>query len=130
MLDVERAFREWVLAAPGVTALTDARVYAGRDVPPVGYALTDGACIALKTRGGAIGYDGAIYTASFQVKCYAETEVEAMALYRALYDALDCATGRAVLHAELEGPGTPLEEPETEWPFVLSYWSVMLREVW
>jgi hypothetical protein len=130
LLDVERTWREWMVSQPGVTALTGARVYAGRDVPPVGYRITDGACVVSKARPGRVGYEGALYSVSFQVKAYGATEAAAMALYRAMYDALEGSTSARILHVELEGPGMPMEEPETLWPFVLSYWTVMMREVW
>ena len=104
-------------------------LYPGEDVPPPGYTPGDnGDCITFKVRGGDSDYEDALLRPSVQFKCYGSSEVEANACYRALYDALHNGSGEHVLHAEVETIGQTLEEPETGWYFVLSYFSVTLRQ--
>lgn len=107
--------------------LVGSRIFAGRDVPPVGYVPADGDCIVFKVRGGGPDYDDALLNPSVQFKCYSTDEVNAYALYRTLYDHLHNGTSSAILHAESETLGQILEEPETEWYFVLSYFTIMTR---
>lgn len=110
-----------------LTDLVENRIYAGRDVPPVGYAPADGDCIVFKVRGGNADYDDALLNPSVQFKCYSTDEVGAYALYRTLYDHLHNGTSSAILHAESETFGQVLEEPETEWYFALAYFTIMIR---
>jgi hypothetical protein len=130
MVDVERLLRTWMLQQAAIVDLVDDRVYAARDVPPVGVEIADGPCVVLKTRGGMMDYADAIISPSFQVKAYGRTEQEAMQLYRALFESLQGMVNSSILHAEMEAPGQPLEEPDTHWPFVLAYWTIMFRQEW
>ncbi len=128
MIDVETAIRDFLKVRPEITQYTGARIYAGRDVPPVGYSLPDnGACIVFRTRGGTPDYDDALLNPSVQFKCYGASEYLAMQVYRALYDVLHGGYDANILHAEAEVLGQSLEEPETQWPFVLTYFTVMVR---
>jgi len=110
-----------------LTDLVGSRIYAGRDVPPAGYKPGDGNCITFKVRGGGADYDDALLNPSVQFKCYSTDEVGAYALYRVLYDHLQNAKSSQILHAESETFGQILEEPETEWYFVLAYFTIMIR---
>lgn len=62
-----------------------------------------------------------------QFKCYGTDELAAWGVYRVLFDVLQNGAGAGVLHAESETMGELLEEPETKWHFVLSFWRVMVR---
>jgi len=128
MIDANAKIREYLLTDVPLVNLVGARIYAGRDVPPEGYQPQDGAAITFRLRGGSPDYDDALLTPSVQFKCYAATEIDAMTCYRALYDALHNGTGATVLHGESEILGQSLEEPNTQWPFVLSYFQIMLRQ--
>lgn len=132
MIDVQSAIRAVVVADSGLTALVNTRVFAGRDVPPTGTTPGDGACLTFKVRGGAGAfrgrdYEDALIVPSVQFKCYGASELAAYQVYRALVDALHNAHDGTVLHAEETGVGQPLEEPDTEWRFVLSFFEVMVR---
>ena len=132
MRDVHSAIRTLLVADSGLTALVNTRVFAGRDVPPPGTAPGDGACLTFRVRGGAGGYRGrdyedALIVPSVQFKCYAASEIKAFEVYRALVDALHNGHDGTVLHAEEAGVGQPVEEPGTEWRFVLSFFEVMVR---
>lgn len=130
MLDVHDIIRDYLLTQSGVTDLVGTHIYAGRDVPPETYALDDdGPCVTFRVRGGNEDYEGALLTPSVQFKCYGATDYEANEVYRAVDDALhvqhDATTG--ILHAEREVMGQPLEEPQTEWPYTLAFYLVMVR---
>jgi len=111
-----------------LVALTSSRIYAGRDVPPVGYKPSDGACVVFRVRGGGPDYDDALLNPSVQFKCYSEDEVAAFAVYQALYDRLHNGYSATILHAESEVLGQLLEEPDTEWRFVLAYFLVQIKQ--
>lgn len=128
MIDANAKIREFLVADVPLVNLCGTRIYAGRDVPPEGYNPADGDAITFKIRGGSPDYDDALLSPSVQFKCYGATELAAMACYRALYDALHNGTGATVLHGESEILGQALEEPDTQWTFVLAYFTVMLRQ--
>jgi len=132
MVDVQGVIRTFLLAQSGIANLVNTRVFAGREVPARGYAPADGPAIAFKVRGGAGEYRGrdyedALIEPSVQFKCYGRSEIEAFELYRALVDGLHNGHSATVLHGEEVGVGQPLEEAETEWPFVLAFFDVMVR---
>lgn len=128
MKDELLAIRNHLLSKPVLAALVDTHVFAGRNVPPPGYSLRDsGPCITFKVRGGLTDYEDALLEPSIQFKCYAETELLAQEVYRALFDALQTAHGAYLLHAQLEQAGQQLEEPETQWPFILTFYKVFVR---
>jgi hypothetical protein len=128
MLDENGRLYTFLLQQGALTALVSTRVYGGRDTPPKTYALSDGPCVTFRRRGGNPEYSDALLRPSFQVKCYGRSEREAGQVYRALYAALNQANTATMLHAECETPGQDLEEADTEWPFVLSFWRVLFRD--
>ena len=128
MIDAHAIIRDWILDQPAVTALTASRVYAGEDVPPPGYKPGEGDALVFRVRGGLADYDDALLVPSVQVKCYSETPKGTDTLYRAFYDACHLARSAAILHAEAEVLGQQLREPDTLWPFNLSYWIFLLRQ--
>lgn len=128
MVDLHAIVRAYLLTDATLVGLIGSRLYAGRDVPPVGYKPDDGACITFKVRGGGPDYDDALLNPSVQLKCYAESEAEAWALYRALYDHLHNAHTASILHAESDALGQLLEEPDTKWIFVLTFFTVMVKQ--
>ena len=128
MIDVHQKIREYLLLSADLREMVDERIYAGRDVPPVGYLPGEGGCVVFRVRGGGPDYDDALLNSSIQFKCYGENEIAAFEVYLALYDHLHNGKSSQVLHAESETLGQPLEEPDTEWHFVLAYFSVILRQ--
>ena len=128
MVDPHTTIRTFLVADATLIALTGSRIYAGRDVPPKGYKPSDGACIVFRVRGGGPDYDDALLNPSVQFKVYAEDELDAYTAYRALYDRLHNGYSVAILHAESEVLGQLLEEPDTEWRFVLAYFLVQIKQ--
>ncbi len=129
MNDILKILRDYLLDQPALVIRCTDRIYGGRDVPPPGYKPAHGQALVFKVRGGP-GYDeeDALLVASVQFKCYGRTEQEADALYRDLVLALHNGGNGEILHALIEGPGVSLEEPETQWPFTLCYFSVLVRQ--
>lgn len=67
-------------------------------------------------------------------RCYGTTHVEAMSVYRALYDRLhdkqNFIVGGVGFHGtEEDVPGEPLEDPRTTWPFIFTVYSVRVATV-
>jgi hypothetical protein len=70
----------------------------------------------------------------YQIKCYGGTQNfdEAEAVYRALYDRLhgeedeETASG-TIMDAQQEGVGQPIQDPDSGWPFILTFWQVRMR---
>ena len=125
MIDIEKKVRDYLVTVAPITALTSTRIYASRDTPPPGYSPDDGAALVFKTRGGTISSErSAIVNPSLQFKAYGQTEADAMDLYLALVDALEGKHPGAVRVALTETLGQPLEEPETQWRYVLSFFKL------
>ena len=134
MRDVHAVVRAYLAAQSDLTDVVGARIYAGRDVPPVDYTPEgSGPCVVFKVRGGAGQYQGrdyedALIIPSFQFKCYGYEEIEAFQVYRLLVDVLHGQHSGTILHAQETGVGQSLEEPPpTEWRFVLCFFELMIR---
>lgn len=127
MADLHSQIRAYLVLSSDLTDLVGSRIYAGRNVPPVGYKPNDGDCITFLIRGGAADYDDALLNPSVQFKCYSTREIDAWALYWTVYDHLQNGTSSTILHAESETLGQILEEPGTEWYFVLAHFTIMIR---
>ncbi|MCB0106906.1 MAG: hypothetical protein KDE53_13385 [Caldilineaceae bacterium] len=123
MIDHLATLRTYLAAQPALTTLVSSRIYAGRTYPPKGYTPGQRA-ICFNSRGGQVAYHAQTLRDSIQFKCYGADEVDAMTVYRALVDVLHDASGVDIRHAELEISGYPLQEPETDWHFVLTYFTV------
>lgn len=128
MIDVNAVIRSYLITSTDLLALVGSRVYAGRDVPPPGYTPGDGDCVTFRVRGGSPDYDDALLNPSVQIKCYSTSELGAWTLYRTLYDHLHNGRGASILHAESETLGQLLEEPDTEWVFVLAFFLIQIRQ--
>jgi len=129
MIDALGLIRKYVHQRPTVVALVGKRIWAGRTYPPKGYKPDQGPALVFQVRGGALTYEDDHVFASVQFKCYGLTEVDANELYSALVTDVHAATGvsATIRHAELEGLGTTLEEPDSEWVYVLCYVNFMIR---
>lgn len=129
MIDVLAKVRQHLMWQGDLVALTSNRIYAGRNVPPKGYKPEDGPAIAFRVRGGGLAYEDDHVVASVQFKFYEMTELAAHALYRTFADEVIGSVSRFVKHIELDTIGSVLEEPGTDWVFVLAYVSFLLPNV-
>lgn len=127
MRDVATVVRDYLLTKSGVTALVGERIYAERTYPPRGWTASNGATIVFKQRGGAPEYHSQQLNVSLMFKCYGATEVEANALYQALFEAMQDGYSANMVSAQCEVLGQTLEEPELDWVFVLCYFRVVVR---
>lgn len=129
MIDILAVLREYIRQRPTVLALVGSRTWAGRVYPPKGYKPDQGPALVFQVRGGDLTYENDNAFASVQFKCYGLTEVDANELYRALVTDIHSIDGvsASIRHVELEGLGTTLEEPGSEWIYVLCYLTFMIR---
>jgi hypothetical protein len=128
MRDALKPVRDMLLAHQPLVDLVGQRVYCHRDNPPEGYAVTTGPCVCLKTRGGDIDATDELLVLSVQIKCIGRSEVEANAVYRALFQALHGRQAAIVRWAMCEVLGQTLIEPETKWVVVLTYFEVHIQK--
>lgn len=127
MIDTLSTLRDFLTQQSALTALTGQRIYAGVVYPPPDYTPGQYA-ICFNARGGGLTYDRQLLGESFTFKCYGPDDPSSMALYRTLADVLDDNHGGKIRHAELETSGYPLREPDTAWPFVLTYFRVTFEK--
>lgn len=136
--DPIEALVAYLRADPQVAALTAGRVY-GAELPLQEAALMPRkALVVTAAGGGAVGPGARSYlavgTVRMDVRCYGETQYEAMRVFRAVHGALKGLRrhpqGPMLLHAAYEEAG-PLQtrEPEVGWPLVLSVWEVLVAEM-
>ena len=62
-----------------------------------------------------------------QFKCYGDSPLEANGVYQALADCLENDKTYEVMSATLESGSIDLREPDTDWPYVLSFWRIVVR---
>ena len=128
MIDVNERILTYLSDVSGVTDLTStARLYAGRDIPPKGYAPNQGAALVWKVRGGSVGAGHSHLNPSVQFKAYGLDEVAATALDRALFDAFQRPTTGLFKAVEVEVLGQLIEEPQTGWVAVLSFYKFWFK---
>lgn len=131
MIDVEAEIRTFLAADVTLATVVSTRIYAGTDVPAVGYTPADGSCICFKVRGGSLQtQQRALLYPSVQFKCYGATEIEANTCYRSLVDALDGERGATMRYAFAEGLGQLLQDVERDkdWWFVLVFFTCFMDD--
>jgi hypothetical protein len=126
MINDSQKVRSYLLTKTALTALVSSRIYAERNNPPPGYTPGIGGAITFKRRGGAPDYSGALVVPSYQFKCYAATEADANQVYRALYDALQEGKSADIKFAVLETVGETLREPDSQWIYVLCFFTILV----
>lgn len=123
MIDVNERILTYLTSITPITTLTTtARLYAGRDIPPKGYHPNLGPALVWKVRGGGVGAGHSHLNPSVQFKAYGLDEVAATALDRALFDAFTRPSTGLFKSVENEVLGQLIEEPQTGWVAVLSFY--------
>ncbi len=136
--DPVEALVVYLRADAEVAAMVVGRVY-GAELPPQEAAqMPRKAVVVTAAGGGATGPGARSYlplgTVRMDVRCYGETQYEAMKVWRAVHRALKRlgrqVQGQALVHAVYEEAG-PLQtrEPEVGWPLVLSVWEALVAEM-
>lgn len=135
MIDAQGVMLAFLEAQSSITALTGARIYAGRSEPPEGYKLSDGAAIVFKRRQDRpMDERGMAISSSFAFRFYGTGSnynaqlLSAEALYRATYEKLNFGINYGVLGAQIEGGPESLTEPDTGWPVVVGFFRAQLRK--
>lgn len=123
MIDSLLALRNYLITRDEIDALTGDRVFASPYLPR-GYVPDDGPALLFSIRGGDQDYASQVLRPSFQFRSYALTHELAMELDRALYDNLNDAFCIDIKMARMEAIGQLLNEPQTGWPYVLSFYRV------
>jgi hypothetical protein len=128
MTDPAAAIRAYLLTDADLTALVSTRIWAERSTPIPGYTPAVGGAVCVTVRGGQPSYSDALLCPSIQVKAYGATEALANAVYRAVFAALHNAHAGTVRWGQCDVLGQTLSEPGTgsgtEWPFVLSFFTM------
>lgn len=125
MVDVEAVLTEYLLDQAGLTVLTGQRIHASLYLPK-GYEPSQGPALIFNIRAGSQDYSSAVFQPSIQFRAYAKTQAEAKAVDRALYDVLNDKDCYPIKMARLEVMGQLLEEPDTRWPYVLSFYRLFV----
>ena len=126
MVDTLQVLRAYLASKSVLTSQVSTRIYAGKVYPPENYTPGQKA-ICFNGRGGQIDYHSQTLRDSIQFKCYGADEVAAFGLYRSLVDVLHEGSGANIRTAALEIAGYPLQEPETDWHYTLSYFTVWFK---
>ncbi len=125
MVNPPQRLRELLLANSTITTAFGSRVWAAVDTPQPGYKPSDGKALVFKARDGYVPTENTGYLAfSFQFKVYAANELAAWQGYMTLFDALDGKANQYIKSVEAEVLGQSLREPDSNWPYVLAFFSV------
>lgn len=130
MIDTNVALRNYLLSQVSLRNHVGTRIYWPR--LPETFVLVK--AISFFTNGGeANRYIPEVET-TIQFHCYGTTSIEARLVYRALFDVLHSkeniwigAGDAFLIHAFEQGQGTDLIDPDTDWPFVLTFFDVKFQ---
>lgn len=126
MNDAAKIVLDYLLAQGAITTHTGTRIWAELTYPPVGYKPSDGAAIVFKATPGSFDAANTLQRTRWQFKVYGPDVYAIRNLYFALMDAMHDTRGRGnILSSEPAGPGTMLNDPGTEWPFMLVFIETM-----
>jgi hypothetical protein len=129
MIDANKAIRDFLVTQTGLTALVSTRIYnpslkAGYTLPAIAYSI----------RGGVSDpYIPGIISPSVQFRCYDDNPIDARAVYRALYDALQGIQNTTIgsykiLSAREESQGQDMRDPDnSNLYYVLAFFDIQVR---
>lgn len=125
MVDADEKVRRHLGGVPAVAGLFGSRLFAGSRLP-AGFNIETGPALLFTPRGGGQDFSGKHHTPSFQFRAYAKTEALAREASRVLYDALNDKPSREIKSGRLEGYPAMLRDPDTQWPYMLSFYRIGL----
>lgn len=127
MIDPEKTLRRYLAAR--LVATFGSRIYAGRNLPD-GLEIGDGAALLFATRGGMQEFHNQTWWASMAVRVYAATETAARSAAAAVFDEINDQQDGKLIYMRMEDGTVPtvLREVDTNWPFVLMYVRIYVRE--
>lgn len=120
------AVREILVNSSTAHAITGDRIFAGPRTPDGYDPATDGEAVHFFIRGGAVDKYLPIVAPSMQFKFYGETADDAMQAYVACRSVLHGMAPATTTYGNIrsafeESFGQTLVDPDTGWPFVLSF---------
>lgn len=126
VVDAQAVIRAMTAGRPEVAAVAGDRVWAETELPEV-YEIEDGPAVLLNVRGGEVSYSDSILNVSVQVQCYGQTQRDAWRMFQALYDGLHGRSGAQVKRVRMDVMGQLVREPDTQFYFVISFWTFWLQ---
>lgn len=132
MIDAHSALRTYLIAASPLRTLLGGTYVYWPELPSS--RAGDLKSVVFRFSGGTSSPYLPTQEARVNFRCYGATHVEAMTVYRALYDRLhaiqNVIVGDVGLYgAEEDVPGEPLEDPSTGWPFVFTVYTIRVATV-
>lgn len=105
------------------------RLWPGYEEPPAEaqYEPGDGPAVVFMRQGGLSHYENGIVYGRYMFKCYGKSPLIAYSAYRSLYDALFYQSSYAIMQGDLQAGPQHYREPETDWHYVLCYFTVWVR---
>jgi len=130
MIDIEATIREYLAEQTEISATFGKRIYAARSLP-AGYTPDRGPGLLLNVRGGGQAFHSNLYTPSVQMRIYGKTEADVRAAANQLYEAINDTQSREFAYVRMQEGTLPslLNEPGTNWPYVLCYYTFQVRNV-
>ncbi len=122
MIDVALEVRNAISESLPPSAGVGTRIYAGLTLPAT-YKPTDGPAVLVRQNGGSVDYSARRMSASVQVECYGIDDAVATATDVAVARAIGRNKRICKGYCRLDTAGVLLEDPETQWRFVLSYYN-------
>ena len=132
MIDAHSALRTRLIAASALRTLLGGDYVYWPEIPS--NVTMPRKAIAFRFTGGSTEPYLRAQQVRVAFRCYGSSHVEAMSVYRALYDRLhdtqNFIVGDVGFHGASESvPGEPLEEPDTGWPFVFAIYDLWVATV-
>jgi hypothetical protein len=128
MVDIDATIRAHLASLPALQAAFSGpgpgiRIFASRNLP-AGYSPEKGPALLFSMRGGGQDFSSKLHVSSVQFRAYGADELTARSADRALYDAINDTQARGIAYIRLDDGTLPvlLNEPETGWPYMLSYY--------
>ena len=127
MIDPEKTLRAYLAAR--LTGTFGSRVYAGRNLPD-GYKISDGPAVLFATRSGMQEFHSQTWWASMTLRIYAATEAAARSAAEDVFEEINDQQDGKLIYMRMEDGTLPtlLRETDTNWPFVLMYVRIYVRE--
>jgi|SRR5688500_2025388 len=132
MIDAHSALRSHLIATSALRTLLGGDYVYWPEIP--GTVTMPRKAISFRFSGGQSNPYLYAQQARVVFRCYGSTAIEAMSVYRALYDRLHLSQNFIVSTVGFYGamedvPGDPQEDPDTDWPFVHTVYTLWVATV-
>jgi hypothetical protein len=127
MVDMEATLRAKLAANGPLVAAVGSRIYAAEKLP-AGYKPSVGGAVLFKVSGGSADY-AITLRPTVQVRSYGLDEGAARQVDRLVFDALHDLQSGNVLKVQVDILGQLVADPETDWRYVLSYYTAQIANI-